>query len=444
MRLVVSAMAWLRSAWPWLWRLGVLALPWQTRWFQEGVLVGGYPWEQGRISVYISWLILGAVVLCAWILPRASLRAAVSYTRPQRCLIGSGAVLFLCSLIFSQFLPATFMWLIQGGLLTLFFVALRRQALPVESIMAWVAFSLLPHAMLGSVQFVMQEVLASTWLGIAAQQPATPGVSVIVSEGVRILRVYGGFPHPNIFGGWLAIVLLWIGIFVARSQAKGKVLTWTLLGMWYAVVLFLTFSRSAWLAGVVGCLYAVMVLYRRKEGSVKRAGSFFILCALAVSLIAVTQSSLVVERVRPTARLEQRSLNEREQSLRQGWELFLRHPWLGTGPGTTIYALEREGVWSPSQSIKGPPAPPHFLPLLILIELGLVGSLGVGLLISTMGIQFHQRQRRHPLTAMPLISLGVIGLFDHYPWSLWSGQALLVLAVVLCFTSSVDENVNID
>lgn len=37
------------------WRVTILALPWQTRWFLDAQLAG-WPWEQGRVSFYLSWI----------------------------------------------------------------------------------------------------------------------------------------------------------------------------------------------------------------------------------------------------------------------------------------------------------------------------------------------------------------------------------------------------
>src|SRR5690349_8627644 len=61
-----NAMAWLRE---WSWRLALLALPWQTRWFSEGPMLGGLPWEQGRWAFYLSWIPLGLTVLMACLQP---------------------------------------------------------------------------------------------------------------------------------------------------------------------------------------------------------------------------------------------------------------------------------------------------------------------------------------------------------------------------------------
>jgi hypothetical protein len=53
----------------WSWRLAILALPWQTRWFAEGPALGGLPWEQGRWAFYLSYIPLGITVLMACLEP---------------------------------------------------------------------------------------------------------------------------------------------------------------------------------------------------------------------------------------------------------------------------------------------------------------------------------------------------------------------------------------
>ncbi|MBP7006141.1 hypothetical protein KBB27_03400, partial [Patescibacteria group bacterium] len=47
-------------------RLVILLLPWQTRYFIPGMTLGGYPWEQGRWSLYASMLGIMLVVALSW------------------------------------------------------------------------------------------------------------------------------------------------------------------------------------------------------------------------------------------------------------------------------------------------------------------------------------------------------------------------------------------
>ena len=51
-----------------LWRLSILTLPFQTRWFHDASLAG-WPWEQGRWSVYVSWGLMLGTVAVGMILP---------------------------------------------------------------------------------------------------------------------------------------------------------------------------------------------------------------------------------------------------------------------------------------------------------------------------------------------------------------------------------------
>ena len=56
--------AWRITIFTWLWRVALLLLPWQIRWF-VGVELVGWPWEQGALSVYASLIPLIGTVLWA-------------------------------------------------------------------------------------------------------------------------------------------------------------------------------------------------------------------------------------------------------------------------------------------------------------------------------------------------------------------------------------------
>ncbi|MCW1968498.1 MAG: hypothetical protein KIH69_010325, partial [Anaerolineae bacterium] len=62
--------------------------------------------------------------------------------------------------------------------------------------------------------------------------------------------------------------------------------------------------------------------------------------------------------------------------------------------------------------------PPHFVPLVLALELGLLGSVLYGWLMLTCVVRLWAAHRLAPLLA--LLGLLVIGLFDYYPWhSTW-------------------------
>lgn len=404
-----------------LWRFAIVLLPWQTRWFFEGPALGGYPWEGGRVSVYVSWIAITAVIvvgsLCrgAWRAPGSGgRRGGWMPSTPTKIVLFAIVSVFL-----STYPRATMQWLMEVVLLSCFGWTLVREVARDE-LARWVVYAILPHAVLGIVQHVSQVVVGSKWLGMASQNPLTPGVSIVEVAGRRWLRAYGGFPHPNILGGWL---VLGIGcVLRSISLKKMQVAVGYAVLTIYSVCLVLTFSRSAWLA--VALFSAIAIGKALRSESVARRRSLIAACAfvfVVVSATVVARWSLVVVRGDSGTRLEQRSVDERVQGWRNGVALFQRYPWMGVGPRATAFALQKEGI-VPTGVI---PVLPHAVPLLVLDEVGLIGFL---LLLWT-GYRF-----RRAIITNPLF-LGVLPIFflDHYPWSTWSGLAWVTLIFCLIF-----------
>ncbi|HWQ99312.1 MAG TPA: hypothetical protein VN397_00500, partial [Candidatus Methylomirabilis sp.] len=203
------------------WRLAILALPWQTRWiFHEGS-VGSSPWEQGTVAVYASWgvllLAIGTGLAVAW--RKRSDRGTrnsglglhdgrkVQGPHSKFQLAAVAFAVLLAISLFTSSRTATFLWWSHAVILGLFACTLVRAEVEATSVMRWFVLSLIPHAALGVWQFARQDIIGSTLLGIATQHPWTSGVSVVEHGLYRVLRAYGGFPHPNVFGGWLAVGL---------------------------------------------------------------------------------------------------------------------------------------------------------------------------------------------------------------------------------------------
>lgn len=385
------------------WRLAILLLPWQARWFSEGPLVNGWPWEQGRISFYLSWLPMLATIFFAR-----------SFFKKGKWLVG-GLVLMLFPLLFTLSSRATTQWFMEAAILVLFALSLKRLEVAREELATWFAASLVPHALLALWQFYVQTVAGFAWLGISSQDPLTLGVSVVETTGRRWLRSYGGFPHPNIFGGWLAVALTVLFTF------KRNIFMLALIAL-FSSALVLTFSRSAWLAAAVGIL-----LFSLKERRVR------VVPLLAMFLVVFFAGWMarapLLARVDPSARLETKSINERAFAWKQGWELFREHPLVGIGPNATILALSKKEPWNKNDVTLGPPIPPHNVPQLALMELGIFGVLGIILLFRFFVVP--------PLTLyatrIALYVFLILSLLDHYPWSLWSGKSLAVIAILLTF-----------
>jgi len=454
------------------WRLAVLVLPWQTRWFVDATL-NGWPWEQGRWSFYVSWFFLMATIGFGWNkkslpLTKGELRGSVAMF--SGLFVSTGLALVLNPDWQFRF-PAVMQWWIQVVILGFFVWTLWRARVSFKSLATMFVISLLPEAVLGFWQFAAQTVVGSTWLGIATHLVQTPGTIVIEQGAERILRIYGGFPHPNIFGGWLAIGLVaafWLSSthltpcplsFARRggsddvdsagpspSEGEGRVrwyprfqsVFWVVVSVVFSIALFLTYSRSAWIAACFGLAAWFVSRWKHRKDepeSLRMMSLAFVCCVVAILVVAIPQRENLFTRIGASQRLEAKSTDQRLGSLRDGISIFLEHPFFGTGSNAELLHVKPVG--------NRPLEPPHNVLLLALDDIGVVGF--VPLLFVTVWFLATISRRPHKGSVSALaISAIFLALPDHYLWSFWSGQALfaIVIALILLASSRLDESPN--
>jgi len=189
-----------------LWPLAILALPWQTRWILHQGTLAGFPWEEGTICIYASWIILLGASACGLYLAGMNRVKEMLRQKSMRMIGIAAAILFLPTVMTASW-SASFMWWMQIVILSLFISSLIAMRVSFARLASWFIIAMLPEAILGLVQFVNQDVVGSKWVGIADQHPWIHGTSVVQHGLYRVLRIYAGFPHPNILGGWLAVAL---------------------------------------------------------------------------------------------------------------------------------------------------------------------------------------------------------------------------------------------
>jgi O-antigen ligase len=95
------------------------------------------------------------------------------------------------------------------------------------------------------------------------------------------LRAYGGLDHPNILGGVLVFALLLSAFLLARKKIiNSRIEVWGLILLFFSyffalIALFFTFSRTAWLAYLIGMVILAVTLIKREDSWV--GGRFFAL-----------------------------------------------------------------------------------------------------------------------------------------------------------------------
>jgi O-antigen ligase len=209
--------------------------------------------------------------------------------------------------------------------------------------------------------------------------------------------------------------------------------------------LLLTFSRSAWLGLAAGMLalgiLTIKVWWHNRQRLLRVllvAGIFLIAAGLFYVLY---QPFLSARTGVTTESIELRSASDRAVYNQIAIDAIKESPILGTGIGNFPWYAS-EYLAKTTFDLQGQPV--HNIFLSAWSELGLIG---LGLFIVIVGITLragiiHMRQATSNQTEVifvygaamgGIIAFMVIGLFDHYPWTLVQFQAALwlLMAVVI-------------
>lgn len=398
----------------------VFFLPWQTRLVLRAGELNGGGWEYGTYSLYaVDFLVILflLVSLTKWREFKWNTVATIGLL-----FMGAGSV----SLIDASSLGLGGYWLVKLIEAVLIGLCLSQAWIQRTLIAVGVIAAGAVQSVLALWQFAVQHVFASKWLGMSEQNPEWLGVQVIEQAGERTLRAYGSLPHPNMLAGFL-VVAIFVG-FAVWIEHRRKSSLWVL--MLLSAGLWATFSRQAWIALVVaGGLLLVRWFFRGlgedralMKAGLAVAGPFILLSALFPQLIAT--------RIQGNERLEQRSIQERQEFAQESQALSSEHWFNGVGIGNYTYVLfeedEERGATQESYTYQ----PVHNIYLLTLSELGLFALIPFGALAIFLLRAFSTATKKTIGFVCAMVSLLVIGLFDHYLWSLHFGILLFWLTLI--------------
>lgn len=433
----------------------VALLPWQTRLLLVQPKLAAQPVEYGTLSLYATDILLLAIAVGSLFLPRRA-----SGSKPAWAAIIALVIIVSCSAIFANrsevvlyslrtlLVAVIGWWLVQQPWAHLRFI-----------LMCFLGGAVL-QAFFGIGQFLTQSSPASSWLGLAQHDPASAGTAVVEATGMRLLRAYGSLPHPNILGGYLAVALLVAFSFYLRvyDEVRAGFSKWTRTNLrrhvegrqWYVrqawriagllavltiltVGLMLTFSRSAWLgfaAGWIVILVSLLVLKWPWGWQLWAKWSFFL--AVVATFVVLAMPSTFSARTAADGRLEQQSISVRRQLFTDAYDLIKLEPLRGVGYGNMVVAVydrlnqNRSGVFDYQ--------PVHNMYLLSVVELGALGGLVFLVLLlltlrSALATLFSTKRWFAVAGLASVCCLLVIGLLDHYLWTLSTGAGLLWLVL---------------
>lgn len=297
---------------------------------------------------------------------------------------------------------------------------------------ATIALAALAEALLAIWQFSRQ-------LGID-----TPGVAKVLIGGGRLMRAYGNFPHPNVLAAFLILGLIGLFYFLEATWNwdHSDLIRVIRIGLSSAFFitglgLILTFSRAAWLTAAL-----MLVLWLFFNRTNLRTSQVLILTG-GTLIILLAFGWLIFPRLQISS--DEPALALRQTYNKIGLEIIQAHPLVGVGWGKQVayavdngfyqkYGLNQEWQWQPV----------HNLYLLIAAEMGLPFFV---LFIAFCAFLIYKAFLNYELRTMNygvimLIALLLLGLFDHFLWTLPSGRIMLVLVMgltLISFRSSMDR-----
>ncbi len=278
---------------------------------------------------------------------------------------------------------------------------------------------------------------------MSAHEASQAGSSVLKIDSGRFLRAYGTFPHPNMLGGFLAVVFVlgiaaWgVGSTPTKKEESAVTTAWY-VGLLLIILLglILTFSRAAWLGVVLGLAGIGWHALRQKESGIRNT---YLNTLVILGVAVVVFGAVLYEQIFPrfdTKTIEQEgSVSERVLSFQDAKVLITEYPIIGVGAGNFTAEIVRDEPSRPVWSIQ----PVHNVFVLIWSELGFVGlSLFVCFLAYSM-FPILQLKILHQNSEILIALLALVpSLFlDHWLWS--SHFGILFLFLLLGLSQRKDE-----
>jgi len=402
--------------------LFIFLIPLQTRWIWHRGVINGGVWEYGTFSIYATEILL----LLIFILYFAQ-QIKTYKLKPISYKLNGKSVIILSLLGLISISALSILWapsksiafystflLIQA---MAFFMCVVDFPFNLNKI-AW-AFSMsgFVQSVFAFTQFATQKVYASKWLGMAMQDPSMQlGESVVETGLRRYLRAYGTFSHPNILGGFFVVAILFSIFLFFHSKKRWHEIVALIFAICNIVGLTLTFSRSAYLAfAVSGVLYLVFIFLKSKT-RISRKIFFTVMLLAGTLLIGIIFQSAVSPRIVVRERLEKKSLADRAIYMKESFFIMQKHFFVGVGMGNFTESVRRE---MNDQKKPWEYQPVHTTYLLSMSELGVLGLFFYCLFIFSSFVR--TLKTKNYLGVAFIIALSIIGVFDHYVWSFYSG-----------------------
>ncbi|MBU1953813.1 O-antigen ligase family protein [Patescibacteria group bacterium] len=338
------------------------------------------------------------------------------------------AATMLLSVFFAEYWQVALLQFLRFVLLLLLYFLLINDLLERKEVLRFFLYGLLAQSLIAFGQYIFQGSLGLRFLGEPILSSDLPGVAKIDFAGMKLVRAYGTFPHPNVFGGILVAGIFWLYYLYRKNlHLLGTI------GVILLMALLFTFSRSAFLALGGGLL----VLFSLHEGKIRWKYLLLFGCVALFLIVLFNLEGVLIQRV--FLGDDPKSALERLEYITAGKKMFFEHPF-GVGMGNfTLIMQNYLGVKLSPWLLQ----PVHNVYMLMSNE---AGFLGVTALLVLLGVTFFRLLKasrsgdedERIFTAVSitiLLILALISLFDHYLLTLYGGQVFFVIYLALVSAS---------
>jgi hypothetical protein len=269
---------------------------------------------------------------------------------------------------------------------------------------------ILLHAQWGITQFVVQDNLNLYLLGESRISPDSDGVAKFNFNDEKLIRSYGPFVHSNNYSGVLLLGLLLFALAFRRLRFGAEVYLYPV----YVLILglILSFSRSSYIGAIL--LFALMIF------SVQKLLKPMVVLVILITVVVL--SPLLTSRfVDP----EDVAVNERLMGVYWAWSLIGERSYLVADGLSYKERLQQHLSDSAIPYKHWQIDYVHSVPLLVLVQIGIVPTILIGSLLLWTTIKLYGRKSIWIMPILPLI------FFDHYLLTDSASLVYLVLAYTL-------------
>ena len=355
-------------------------------------------------------------------------------------LVWSGIGVFFAA----NFYLGAYRWIKLAEMIFVFFyvrqfLALNKKNGLVSIVMIWV-FSAFTQSIIAIAQFFKQGDLGLRIFHESQISALIDGVAKNDIGGLKIVRAYGLFPHPNLLAAFLGIAIFgcyWLWLNEERKSKIKSYFLWLMLAVIFTG-LFLTFSRSAIaLVVILSFMFLIFAYFSNMElNRKKEIGKLALFIILFFLFLFFLLQPLLISRF--TVDIGEQAINLRASYNKVAFDFIKKSSVFGVGIGNFVYEFKLNfgdmAFWRYQ--------PVHNLYLLIATETGI---LGLVLFLGFIFLLVWKTRRpnirvdadiRSPRTFyVILFFILLLGFFDHYFWTLQQG--MLIVWIIFGITAGI-------